>query len=126
MRIFCVGFVFIFITISPLIADDVVFKSLQFSAVASINLDTALTYDAIWNYGAIEGNPVVALYIDSVPLTIGIDLAFNTALIWGTNKLFNNKKKWGKTLAYAIVIAVNFIQAYTFYEHWLFRQRMNR
>ena len=119
-----IAFILILCFINSLSADDVVFKSLQFSAVTSINLDTAFTYNAIWRYGAKEGNPIVALYIDSVPLTLGIDLAFNAALIWGTNKIYKNNKSWGKPLAYAIVVAVNLIQAYTFYEHWQFRQRM--
>jgi hypothetical protein len=87
-----ISLILIFCFISPLSADDVIFKSLQFSAVTSINLDTALTYNAIWRYGAKEGNPVVALYIDNVPLTMGIDLAFNAALIWGTNKIYKNNK----------------------------------
>ena len=77
--------VLLFCSVNLLSADDALFKSLQYSAVMSINLDTVLTYDAIWNHGAIEGNPVVASYIKNIPLTIGIDLAINTALLWGTS-----------------------------------------
>lgn len=126
MRNVSVALISILFLTGCLSADDVVFKSLQFSAVTSINLDTALTYDAIWRHGAKEGNPLVALYIDNLPLTLGIDCAFNAALIWGTNKIYKNGKSWGKPLAYAIVIAVNLIQAYTFYEHWLFRQQTGK
>ncbi len=104
---------------SVLSAEDPVFSSLQFSAVVSINLDTALTYDAINRYGAREGNPIVASYINNVPLTLGIDFMLNTALIWGTNKIY----KKNKPLAYAIVIGVNLIQAYCFYTHYRLRQQ---
>ncbi|MBU2249706.1 MAG: hypothetical protein KKD77_23365, partial [Gammaproteobacteria bacterium] len=89
-------------------------------------LDTALTYDAIWRHGAREGNPLVAPYIRSVPATLAIDCAFNVALVWGTSKIYRNGKKWGKPLAYFILITVNFIQAYTFYEHWCFRKNLAR
>jgi hypothetical protein len=84
----------------------------------SINLDTVLTYDAIWNHGAREGNPLAASYIKNIPLTIGIDLAINTALLWGTSKLY----KKNKPLSYAIVIGVNLLQAYCLYLHYRLRQ----
>jgi hypothetical protein len=81
-----------------------------------------LTYDAIWNYGAKERNPAVAAYIDNLPLTLGIDTALNMTLIWGTNKIY----KKNKTLAYAIVIGVNLIQAYCFYTHHRLRHQSFR
>jgi hypothetical protein len=108
-----------FSLVISLSADDKVFRSLQFSAVLSINLDTMLTYDAIWNYGAKERNPAVAAYIDNLPLTLGIDTVLNMTLIWGTNKIY----KKNKTLAYAIVIGVNLIQAYCFYTHHRLRHQ---
>lgn len=107
-----------FILVSFLSANETIFKSLQFSAVMSINLDTVLTYEALWNHGAREGNPIVASYIKNVPLTVGIDFAINTALLWGTSKLY----KKNKPLSYAIVIGVNLIQAYCFYLHYRLRQ----
>ncbi len=112
-------FVLIFFLASVVWADEVIFDSLRFSAVVSINLDTALTYDAINRYGAREGNPLVAAYIDNVPLTLGIDFMMNAALIWGTSKIY----KKNKPLAYAIVIGVNLIQAYCFYTHYRLRRR---
>lgn len=122
MRLVSTIFVLLIILTYPLQANDVIFRSLQFSAVTSINLDTALAYDAIWNYGAEEKNIIVKLYINNMPLTLGIDCAMNIALVWGTSKLYNNKKKWGKPLAYAIIIAVNLVQAYILYEHYQFRK----
>lgn len=122
MKRFALLFLLILSLMSFLSAKDAVFKSLQFSAVMSVNLDTMLTYDAIWNYGAKEMNPIVASYIENVPLTLGIDFALNTALVWGTNKIY----KKNKTLAYAIVIGVNLIQAYCFYTHYRMRQQRLR
>jgi len=119
MKNIIIALVLILCSVNFISADDTVFNSLQFSAVVSINLDTALTYDAIWNYGAKEGNPIVATYIDNVPLTLGIDLMINTALTWGTNKIY----KKNKPLAYAIVIGVNLIQAYFLYTHYRLRQQ---
>lgn len=119
MKNIIIALVLILCSVNFISADDTVFNSLQFSAVVSINLDTALTYDAIWNYGAKEGNPIVATYIDNVPLTLGIDLMINTALVWGTKKIY----KKNKPLAYAIVIGVNLIQAYFLYTHYRLRQQ---
>jgi len=118
MRRTIILLVLVFCSANILSADDALFNSLQFSAVVSINLDTALTYDAINRYGAREGNPIIASYIDNVPLTLGIDFMINTALIWGTNKIY----KKNKPLAYAIVIGVNLIQAYCFYTHYRLRR----
>jgi hypothetical protein len=112
----------IFCIVNSLSADDKIFRSLQFSAVVSINLDTMLTYDAIWNYGAKERNPIVGAYIDNLPLTLGIDSLINMTLVWGTNKIY----KKNKTLAYAIVIGVNLIQAYCFYTHYQLRHQAVR
>jgi len=122
MKRIIIPLVLILCTANALFADDAVFNSLQFSAVVSINLDTALTYDALNRYGAREGNPIVASYIDNVPLTLGIDFMINTALIWGTNKIY----KKNKPLAYAIVIGINLIQAYCFYTHYRLRQQGRR
>ncbi len=119
MKKIIIAVVLLFCLISFLSANDTIFKSLQYSAVMSINLDTILTYDALWNHGAREGNPVVASYINNVPLTIGIDLAINTALLWGTSKLY----KKNKPLSYAIVIGVNLLQAYCLYLHYRLRQQ---
>ena len=112
----------IFCLVSSLSADDKIFRSLQFSAVVSINLDTMLTYDAIWNYGAKERNPIVAAHINNLPLTLGIDSLINMTLVWGTNKIY----KKNKLLAYAIVIGVNLIQAYCFFTHYQLRHRAVR
>jgi hypothetical protein len=130
MRKNCFFVLFVILFVVPVFGsgekENPLFRALQFTAVTSINLDTALTYDALWRHGAREGNPLVAPYIKNVPLTLGIDCAFNIALVWGTSKIYHNGKKWGKPLAYFLVIAVNFIQAYTFYEHWYFRKNLAR
>lgn len=118
MKRYIVAVVFVLFLVSFASADETLFKSLQYSAVMSINLDTVLTYDAIWNHGAREGNPLAASYIKNIPLTIGIDLAINTALLWGTSKLY----KKNKPLSYAIVIGVNLLQAYCLYLHYRLRQ----
>jgi len=119
MKKIIIAIVPFFCLVSLLSADETLFKSLQYSAVMSINLDTVLTYEALWNHSAREGNPVVASYIKNVPLTVGIDLAINTALLWGTSKLY----KKNKPLSYSIVIGVNLIQAYCFYLHYRLRQQ---
>jgi hypothetical protein len=101
--------------------EDIKFTLLKYTASQSIILDTALTYDAIWNHGKKEGNPLIAWYIDKPVLTITFDMAFILAMNIGTDWLYR-KGTWGKVLSYAIVIGINLIQAHTLYAHWEVRK----
>jgi len=100
--------------------EDVAFTLLKYTAGQSILLDTALTYDAIWNHGMVEGNPMIAWYIENPYVTITFDVAAIVGMNLAANWLYK-KGRPGKVLAYALVIGVCIIQAHTFYTHWWVR-----
>lgn len=93
---------------------DLAFKSLQFSAVTNINVDTFLTYEGIWNRGFGEANPFWQQIIDKPALVLSLDMAINTAILWGTTEIY----KKDKLLAYAVVIGINLVQGYYLYKHF--------
>jgi len=105
---------------SPLFSktQNIIFSLAQQGACYTIDLDTFLTYDAIWNYDCQEKNPIVRQYIDNIYLTLAINEVVKYVITWGTSEIY----KHNKILGWVAIISVYAIQTFAFYHHYEVRR----
>jgi len=101
----------------PLQADEV-FNVAKFGIAPLIWSDTVLTYDALWNRGCKERNPIVGLYINKPVVTLAVDMV----LVWGCIKLGDKLYKIDKRLGWLFVGGIYLVQGYMLYQHWQIRR----
>lgn len=128
---------FIFITASPVFAEDfsltkdftlkkssntdIAFGLLQYSAWILINMDMVFTSRTISRYGLkAETNPFWRSIWDKPALVFATVMVINIGICWGTTKLY----KKNKFLAYLVIALVNIVQIYYVNTHLnLWRKR---
>ena len=105
---------------SPLFSktQDIIFSLAQQGACYTIDLDTFLTYDAIWNYDCQEKNPIVRQYVDNMYITLAIDRVVKYVIVRGTSKIY----KHNKILGWIAIISVYAIQTFALYHHYEVRR----
>ena len=102
----------VLLLVSPLYAEDSIFKSLQMSQVGLSLADVEITRVGL-KRGAVEVNPFVKWYIESPTLTVAVNISASLLITWGTSKLY----KKNKTLGIISIIAVNLVRGYVIYHN---------
>ena len=104
--------VLMLLLVSPLHAEDFVFKSLQVSQLGLSFADLVITNVGL-KYGAVEGNPLAKWYIEKPILAVSINLSANLLLTWCTSELYKKDKSFGIVM----VVVINVIRVYVVYHN---------